>query len=403
MEHTKTPATIYDLAPLASVAARYNVRHFDSTLKKQLNDLLNQIVTDMEQAKDKPILPHTAPEATRGALMFIDQIRQLVTIAIDSGKMPTAQGGCTNRLIGRLESQLLPLLASHAEGKWQCDPKEIDQMFGIPLASPNSLSILDHEIGQWSQYSHCDTPSSLLIPVSKGEAKRISKLVREKILGVIDCHPDIYIDDPAKHHLFWTAITQGQECAVPKNYSLADYLRFHVPHNDAHLCQLKALADEGKHADAYFDHMDERAFFEAVAVHSEWKIHNHLKKDCMFSEELHQLLNPKRARAISSENLRQWTLQIRAYEFRLRTARLLADVFTIRDRLPFNEVVCRTSSILGVSKQDATAEVQKYYHFAGLGGMYTLGYQKLINERSSGEALFHSRDGKVVRAWHQFT
>jgi hypothetical protein len=122
--------------------------------------------------------------------------------------------------------------------------------------------------------------------------------------------------------------------------------------------------------------MATRAFFEAIAVFSEYEMSVKLRKD---KEVVKQILRGFiKKRKVSQKDLQKWLIEDREYNLKLRNVRLLSDMLTIQG-YGFEEVVKRITICLKVSEEVARGEALKYYPWTGLGAIYTLGYRKLKN------------------------
>lgn len=152
---------------------------------------------------------------------------------------------------------------------------------------------------------------------------------------------------------------------------------------------------------SYLDYMDERSYYEAVGVHAEWLMWDALGRGSSLPFEIWEQLDAWRRQRISPDELAQWLTKMRGYEFRLRTVRLLADVLTMGEQLPFQRVVDACTRQTGVSPEDAEPEVRKYYHFTGLGGMYTLGYRELLDRGVASTHAALMANGMPLRTWQQ--
>lgn len=401
MKHVNQPAAIYDLTTLASTLARHNVREFDGKTAAQLSQAHEETLDLLDdESPHKAPVPHTDPELLEAAAGFAQKTLHLLQIAEDQNRIARGIAIKTRSTIERFMGSLR--LLEGTSGVWLCEDAEIDTMFGMNISAERVKAIMADETQKLSGAEMPGAPpQGLRTSVTEGETQRLFKTVRKDLFraGVID--PQLYIEPmPEKHYLFWTPTADGQECAVPDNYSVADHFRFHCPHNDAHLAHLHDLSSHG--VGAYTDFMDERAFLEAIAVLSEWQILEMLKTDNDLASSLHDALEPDRRTQISPESLRRWMIEMRTYECRLRAARLVADVLTIQERLPFEEMVERSMAITGLTREDAEAEARKYYFLPGLGAVYTLGYRKMLENGIDNPIAGFQNNGATIRTWHQF-
>ncbi|MBU1685267.1 hypothetical protein KJ662_03365 [Patescibacteria group bacterium] len=395
MEHAKHPAKNYDFAPLASILGQYNTRDFGGNRQK-LDEALDKVL-DVLGVQSKPQVPHSSPELVVGIRFFLKQtiipILESTGEKIDLHRKHRVQG-----VVREYLSQLEKLETSGVKG-WLCDKGDVSAMFGIPVAEVNNWNLIDSENEQWKGWKPPKNSPVLNEPVLIDEVENIHQVVSNNLLVAPTGKPVFYSDRAERHHLFWAPTTSGQECVIPDTYSLADFLRFHCPHNDAHLAHLNAIASKG--VEAYSDHMDERAFTEAVAVHAEWQMFEASKNDS-FIYDLYSQLGADRQRRISIEEFQSWLLDCRGYEFRLRLIRLLGDTLTFSGETSMDRIIEQASAITGVNKEDSEAEIRKYYHFPGLGAAYTLGYKKFLNKGLRNTQNTFIKNGQVVSTWHQF-
>lgn len=402
MNHANQPAAIYDLTTLASTLARHNVREFDGKTAEQLAQAHDEALDLLDgESLHKAPVPHTDPELLKAAAGFAQKTLHLLQIAEDQNRIARGVATKTRSTIERFMGSLR--LLEGTSGVWLCEDAGIDTMFGMNISAESAKAIMADETQKFSGAEIPGAPpQGLRTAVTEGETQRLFMAVRKDLFGAGMIDPQLYIESkPEKHYLFWTPTAERQECAVPDNYSVADHFRFHCPHNDAHLSHLHDLSSHG--VGAYTDFMDERAFLEAIAVLSEWQILEMLKTDNNLAASLHDALEHDRRTQISPESLRRWMIEMRTYECRLRAARLVADVLTIQERLPFEEMVERSMTITGLTREDAEAEARKYYFLPGLGAVYTLGYRKMLENGIDNPIAGFRNNGTTIRTWHQFS
>jgi hypothetical protein len=395
MEHAKHPTRNYDFAPVASILGQYNTRGFELG-KQKLDEALDEVLNIAED-QSKPLVPHLSPELILGVRSFLQ--RTIIPILESTGeKIDLHKRQRVKGVIREYLSQLDALKSSENKG-WLCDKDDVSAMFGIPISGATNWDLIEAENEEWKSWKSPKNNPALNELVSIDELENIHQVVSDKLLATRTGKPVFYSDRADRHHLFWTPIVGGQECVIPDSYSLADFLRFHCPHNDAHLAHLNAINARG--VEAYSDHMDERAFTEAIAVHAEWQMFEAAKNDS-FVYNLYSQLGTDRQRRISKAEFQNWLLDCRGYEFRLRLIRLLGDTLTFSGRADVDHVVEQASRITGVNREDSEAEVKKYYHFPGLGAVYTLGYKKLLEDGLRNTQNTFTNNGQIVSTWHQF-
>lgn len=401
MEHSRQPSTVYDLTTLASAVARYNVQNLDPTGLDQLKDEHAEAIRLVgSESRHKSPVPHTDKELLKAAEGFASKVLVLLHTAEQSGRVLADMAVDTRLAVGQFVHSLQQLTGKN---EWLIPSTEIDSMFGIKVSDAQARSVMAQELDDLrSAEVPVTTPIGLQTPISHEEANAIFHTMRGSLFGADTIDPLIYIEPkPEKHYLFWTPMGSTQECAVPDVYSVADHFKFHSPHNDAHLSHLHALRDNG--TASYMDYMDERAYFEAIAVHSEWQIRHALKSDDgSLKYELHHSLDAKRRESMSADEFASWMIDMRTYECRLRAARLVADVLTIDEQLPFKEMLEKSIALTGLSRRDMEDEARKYYFLPGLGAVYTLGYQKLLKAGIQNPMDAIHQKGSITRTWNQF-
>lgn len=368
MEHASQPTLNYDFAKIASLLGKYNIRDYEVGNGKVEDELRNSL-SNMESS-DKPPVPHSDPELIKGVQSFL--AGTVLTILKEAGgKVPQDLQSRIRILVRKFNERISILPKGNLIS---CDLVELERMFGVDLSKGSLEDAADEESRSWRQWEKPDQIKALDRVITIEEVRGIFEVVREKVLKVKKFSPSFYLDRPERHHLFWSPTETGQECTVPNEYSMADYLRFHSPHNDAHLMHLNSLAQQG--ITSYCDNMDERAFFEAVAVYAEWKMFE-ATQNGSFAEDLYSQFSLGRQRGISKNQLQDWILRCRGHEFHLRAVRLLGDLHTFHSGTSFDGTVNRTATYTGISRQEIESEVRKYYHFPGLGATYTMGFRKL--------------------------
>lgn len=404
MKHADQPAAVYDLTVLASTVARHNVRKFDVQTKEQAEEAHEEALHLMDESRHKPPIAHTDSEAVRLAHQFADWVLQMIISAEQGEKMDSDRALRSREAVERFQCDIQKL--NGEKKRWLIEQDVLQAMYGLDIASQEAVRVMHEENEAWKIFEPNGAPNALQGAVSDGEVKRLSEIARTDIFGIDPFEPAVYIDpEHRKHYLFWTSTSEEQECAVPSEYSLAQYLCFHFPHNELHLAHLHALAGEGVWA--YVDQMDERAFFEAVAVHSEWALFDHLRNGngSETAKAIHEQLDPARRKNMDADELQSWMIANRGYECRLRAARLVADVLTIRENLPFTETVEKGVGLTGLSRTDMEAETRKYYFLTGLGAVYSLGYKQLIGAGilNSKNAYEPNGNGMAIRTWFEFS
>ena len=172
-----------------------------------------------------------------------------------------------------------------------------------------------------------------------------------------------------------------------------------MPHNVAHLIHLEKLPLK-KDINRYTDGLRERAYFEAVAVLSEYII---MQLATEYSDVFMDMtkifgieLNEK-----SAIELTNWIYEDRRYEFKLRAARLLADKLHA-EGANFIEIINEVSKRIGINKTEALAETKKYLPWIGLGAAYTFGYRKLLSNGIDDINQAITINQNVITNWTDF-
>jgi hypothetical protein len=349
------------------------------------------------ETNDKQPVPYTAPELINGIRLFLHQTILSILNEVEDRVSTKHQLRIKNVITDYCEK--LDQLSKSPNNEWLCSTTEIEAMFGLEMTENKTWETIENENKKWKKWLQPQSHDALNEIVSIEEARNLFAVVREKLLCAAEFNPVLYSDKGQGHHLFWSPTKEGEECVIPNDYSLADYLRFHCPHNDAHLAHLNANPE--KSIISYSDYMDERAFSEAVAVHAEWQMFESIQDDD-FSYLLYSQLHSDRQKGISKDEFQDWMVNCRGYEFRLRLVRLLGDTLTFFRQHTFNEAVNETTKITGVQEEDVKAEIEKYYHFPGLGAVYTLGYSKLLESGATKTQDTFLKNNQLITTWHQF-
>lgn len=395
MRHAEHPTKNYDFAPIASILGKYNTKSFEDS-KDELDNALDHALAEIEY-KDKPSIPHTSPGIINGMQSFLYQTILSILDEV-KGRIPALHRFRIKNIVDHYCKQLSQLSTS-PKVKWFCEQSEIEAMFGVEMTEDKVKEIITSENQEWKKWSQPQPHTALEELVTIEEIRNIFTVVREKLLQVTEFNPNLYSGQTQGHHLFWSPIKGGQECVVPNDYSLADYLHFHCPHNDAHLAHLNAIPE--KKITSYNDYMDERAFSEAVAVHAEWQMFEQGKDDD-FLYHLYSQLHSNRQKRISKNEFQDWMVNCRGYGFRLRLVRLLGDTLTFFGQHTFDTAVNESIKLTNIPREDVEAEIKKYYHFPGLGAVYTLGYRKLLQSGVIKTKDAFSKKDQTITTWHQF-
>lgn len=381
----------YDLAPVASLLGKYNCNGYQAEQQKLEAEL--DIALSAVERSNRPLIPYADEETVLGVQTFLSEtILRILRQTQD--KMPAYLRERTKDMV----ASFLTNLDSQKQGK-SVDIEEIKKMFGLKMDENVMNEIAEKENEEGKLWKPPLNVKALDMLVTAEEVASIFQVIREKLLQVDEFYPDFYLDNPERYYLFWNSTAEGEQCAIPRDYSMADYLRFHCPHNDAHLAHLHAMPDCG--IITYCDYMDERAFTEAVAVLAEWQMLQASQNDG-FVDDLFSQFSNIRKQSISKQQFQDWLLSCRGHEFHLRNVRLLGDINSLYGGYDFEESVEKISSYTELQKEVVEDEVRKYYHFPGLGAMYTLGYTELLKSgvKQFSDAFY--KEGQVITTWHEF-
>lgn len=106
------------------------------------------------------------------------------------------------------------------------------------------------------------------------------------------------------------------------------------------------------------------------------------------------------------EKFRQWLIDDRIYESRLRLCRFIADVLALEET-PFMDIVNHIKSITSLPEDIVRDEVYKYFPQTGLGAIYVTGALTLLkklkenNLKLKSAIIAPSRNNPIIR-WEQF-
>lgn len=371
MDFKKHPARIYDLNLLASVLGKIQIEGCGDEGKEEIQKLIDQVIGALMDLS-KPLVPHTDKHLLEEAKKFVGKLL---------GMLNTER---SRKVISEIErSKIQKILIQFNE---ECDvfkrgkserlisKGSIEAMFQFSSMWEKGKRELEDDLKRWNKKKCPESPASLRMYVDAKETRRLVETIKKSVLGL-----DILLitkitltKNPQEHHLFWTITDRGLAYIISENSGLDAQLSFDFPHIVAHLAHLNFLKERG--VMAYIDDMATRAFFEAVAVFSEYQIINALKHDSSIATQIQHNLQSKRN--INSEQLREWMIGDREFQFRLRNVRLFADLLAIEE-VPFLDIVAIASKTLGLPEDIVRSEVLKYFPWTGLGAMYILGYRRL--------------------------
>lgn len=395
-ERSKQPAKSYELNVAASLTSRHNNPNLTEKDIGGLNQELDTSI-DFLSREDTPLIPHSDPALALEFGKFVKKLEAMLNSNVISEKMSESRRKRLLKLLKKFNQQLYSLSSINQSENW-VSKEEIEQMFKFQKIWEQGEGVVRDEISRWSEKVHPEVPETFISPVEIEETERLIGVMKSVVLGYnMPLFTRIaLIENPSDYYLFWSLTMEGSDYVTPATYSLDTQFSFDIPHNVAHLAHLSRIRDRG--IQGYIDDMATRAFFESVAVFSEYQIVDRLSKDSSVSLAIRAALSQKRN--ITPSDLSEWIIKDRSYEFNLRNARLLADLLAV-EGVPLNEVVHTVAQTLNIPIADTYKEITKYFPWTGLGAMYTLGYRRLQESgvTSVGELL--SQDN-IPTTWNEF-
>lgn len=395
-ERKEHPAKSYELNVAASLTSRHNNSEITVEDKKHLNQELDNSI-DFLSKEDTPLVPRSDPSLALELVKFVDKIEGMLHSSAISECMSDTRNRKLLGLMQKFRSQLESLSTTN-QSENLVSKEEIEQMFEFQRMWEDGEGVVRDEISTWSEKNHPDVPEALISPVEAEETERLIEVMKNVVLGY-DLPLFVrtaLISNPEHYHLFWSLTMEGSDYVTPATYGLDTQFSFDIPHNVAHLAHLSRMKERG--VQGYIDDMATRAFFESVAVFSEYQIVDRLSKDSSVALAIRTALSEKRD--ITPSDLSEWIIKDRSYEFNLRNARLLADLLAV-EGVPLTDIVHTVSGTLNIPLGDAYKEVTKYFPWTGLGAIYTLGYKRL--QKSGVESVGELLSGdEVPTTWSEF-
>lgn len=387
------PAQIYDLTIGASIVGRNASPYLTDKDRNQIQGLMLDFSEMFQETREeKPALANVDEASLKQALAFSQRVR----------KQLDCLWGYPEGVIAQMRECLDQFdIQAQEEGRKRNGlilPKEdVAHLLDIPeLLDTAALNEIIHNEAIWTASLHPEILSSLRRKVDATQTQELIQACVQSLFGENIAVPvDIYTQDEVdKYYLYWSTKDSGLDYTTPSQYELATQLSFDIPHNAAHLLHLSL---GGKNSvGQYIDQMQERTYTEAIAVLSEYQMYQEAMDQGEVIRSFSEILN------IPVEQLSEWIQQDRSYEFRLRFARLLSDVNTLKGE-SFSENADSIQKQLGIPQKDAIAEAQKYYAWTGLGAAYTLGYNRLLsNETRNARKAMTTSDGKLLFSWSDF-
>lgn len=347
-------------------------------------------------------MPHTEPELLSQAVAFDRKLQNQLRKGPAGEFLKPVQLARSLELLSDHEEYCTRLLTSGATNELLVDPNSITRAYGLPDMWDKSKATVEAELTRWGKDTvHPPIPEPLAETVSLDETRGLINLMWHEVLKVEDSLTARVYMTGAKdmYHLFWAPGAERLDYATPDSYNRATQFSFDLPHNVAHLAHLTALGGE-QGALRYNDSMAQRAYFESVAVLSEYVLTDALAGDPKIGEGMARILNLD-PRAMSASELTEWMIQDRVFEFKLRATRLYADLLMVEGS-SFEDATHEISEKLGIPLSQAEAETIKYLPWTGLGAVYTHGYRKLLESgMNTVPSAVRSSDGGSVQSWSQ--
>lgn len=395
-ERKEHPAKSYELNVAASLTSRHSNPNLTEADTRDLNDELDRSI-DFLSKEDVPLLPRSDASAAQELYKFVGKVEGMLASSAISERMSVGRNKRLQEILQDFSGQLEHITTTE-QVEHLVTKEQIQQMLGLQNMWEQGESIVRSEISRWSEKSHPAIPEALVSPVEIEETERLIEVMKTVVLGynmplfarvaLIDNHND--------YNLFWSLTMEGSEYVTPASYSLDTHLSYDLPHTVAHLVHLSRIKERG--VQGYIDDMATRAFFESVAVFSEYQIVERLSQDSSVSSAIRGALSEKRA--ITSTELSDWIIRDRSYEFNMRNARLLADLLAV-EGAPLKDIVHIVSETLGTPFEDTYKEVTKYFPWTGLGAIYTLGYRNLQESGVNSVGTLLSQEN-VPTTWDEF-
>jgi hypothetical protein len=395
------PAQTYQFNVLASAIGRFAPPNIDShTINQSVAMFDNVVEVIREQAK--PPVPHTCNTLLDEAMAFDLKLNRQLKSGPAAAYLSSKAISAAVEIVTDHVASCQALKTKDNSYEMLIDAESVAINYGLYDMWTNTDNVILEEAAKWSAFrEHPEVGSDLLKKIGVDETKNMMSLMWTHIIGISD-HPKTRIystDSASRYHLYWAPLYDTLDYATPASYDRATQLSFDLPHNAAHLAHLGAMkSDLGVYR--YNDCMAQRAYFEAVAVLSEFHTFEQAQTNTDFTDEMYNILKPN---YLTKEALADWVVRDRGYEFKLRAARYAADVMMINGQ-GFSDTIHSISETFDIPLVAATKEAKKYLPWTGLGSIYSCGYKKLqsLGIRNTKEAITNS-DGGVITSWAQIT
>ena len=399
----KSPTKNHFFNSFASILGRFSVRNIDTDSILDLNTTLEYQLNFYEDSiSNTPDIFSNMPEAIDETIIFDNKLLKQIHTGPFSLLSESSSMYRLNKIITDHKESCSKMKDPKAKHQLFLDPLQIESSLGLDGMWNETEAIVTDEILKYGiDTQHPKTPIYLDKLTNLDITNDLIEFSKEKILHYSgNLSVDSYItENPEYNHLYWSAKSYRLDYATPRNYNIATQLSFDMPHNVAHLIHLEKLPLK-KDINRYTDGLRERAYFEAVAVLSEYII---MQLATEYSDVFMDMtkifgieLNEK-----SAIELTNWIYEDRRYEFKLRAARLLADKLHA-EGANFIEIINEVSKRIGINKTEALAETKKYLPWIGLGAAYTFGYRKLLSNGIDDINQAITINQNVITNWTDF-
>ncbi len=392
------PAQTYQLNVVASVLGRFAAHRLTSADISDLSDILGYAL-DMISEQDTPPVPHTNPILLEESVRFDQKLEAQVQDISIKNRLPQSLLDFTRLILANHRMACSLMLDKNATTQILVNPDSIAKAYQLPDLWQSSAQVIEDEFSRWGKYAkHPLVPLDLSKKISALQTIDLIKVMSKHITNIdLDSDTKVYTTGSKdRYHLFWAPIEEGLDYVTPDDYDIATQLSFDMPHNVSHLSHLSQLKNAGGGVNRYYDTMAQRAYFEAVAVLSEYSTTEQIQDNQDFVDDLSKAIS---LREITNDDLAEWILKDRGYEFKLRVARYAADALMI-ECVDFEEAVQFISSKLNIPIADVSKETRKYLPWTGLGAVYSFGYRKLLaNGINRVRDAIITKDGTIATTW----
>lgn len=374
----------YDLNQLLSTLTR-----FFSVTTESDNTLLNHLVFESLRLlnEDKTFLIHSDINYIGAQKSKLNRIVEIVKSLHQQWKIDNILHVAINWCIRKLFQEVEVFQLKY---RWKTmslieDKSTFNRLFWIEDLFSDVEWIVDKELSKYEEYSH---PENDNLDLKRINIEEVRELCKYWIWEILQCDPiNVNITEPwewSDHILLWNSTKDSINYYAP-GMSIAQYLSFDIPHNMVHLIHLDRIW-EG--VTSYLDWMERRSFSEALSVLSENLIYEKLNSSDNVSDDIYEILKKSLDWKISKSQFHDWMLRDRSFEFRLRLVRLLWDYFLLSNK-GLDEIVDIVVDITKVDSILVRNEILKYISELWLWAVYTVGYNKLIEE-------WYSNPGEIL-------